>query len=212
MAYYFAAGDYENVNKLLRKVLQFNISLGLPCVVGIMALSEDIIRVVAGDAFIAAGPVLQILMFGFIFSLVGGSFLGNAILLPSKQEKYYMIVCCCTGIINIILNYIAIPYWGARAAAGTTAICSALIMILLLFKVDKKVRITSIPKIIIPPIVGCVMILLVCMTFRFVENVFIRTFTCIGISGVLYLVVQIILKNELVLELLDTVKKKLKKA
>lgn len=210
MAYYFSECDYTNINKLLRKVLQFNVTLGLPCVVGIIFLSEDIIRVVAGDPFAEAAPVLQILMGGFFFSLIGGSFLGNAILLPSKQEKYYMKVCCVAAVLNIILNYLIIPYWGAKAAAGTTAVCSITIMILLLVKIDKRITIKSKTKIFIPPIVGCIVIIVSCLLLKGIGNVFIRTFTCVGLSGILYLLVQIVMKNELVLELLNTVEKKAK--
>ena len=105
MSYYFAAKQYDEVNKLLRKVLGFNMLLGLPCAVGCIAIAEDIIRVAAGKDFLEAAPVLQILMIGFVFSLIGGNFLGNAVLLPSKQEKYYMIVCCIAAVVNVIGNY-----------------------------------------------------------------------------------------------------------
>lgn len=209
MAYYFAEGDYDNINRLLRKVLQFNITLGLPCIVGTITLSGDIIRVVAGDAFIAGAPVLQILMLGFIFSLVGGSFLGNAVLLPSKQEKYYMIVCCISAIINIILNYLMIPYWGARAAAGTTAVCSIIILVLLLFRVDKRIHLEKIYPIIISAVLGCCGIVGICLLCKNINNLYIRTFLSIGLSGIVYMIIQIICKNALVLELLQMVKNKL---
>lgn len=209
MAYYFAEGDYESINILLRKILHFNITIGLPCVVGTVVIAKDIICIVAGEAFVEATPVLQIMMFGFAFSLFGGSFLGNAILLPSKKEKYYMIVCCVAAVINIIANYIAIPFWGARAAAGTTALCSITIMVLLMFKVDKQIRIQNISKLFVSPLLGCIIIIGICLLSGSISNLYLRTLFSIGPSAIVYFVIQVLLKNELALDFLSYVKKRL---
>ncbi len=206
MSYYFAEGDYENINRLLRQVLQFNITLGLPSLVGMTVLANDIIGVVAGAEYAEAAPVLQILMISFAFSLVGGSFLGNAVLLPSKQEKYYMIVCCIAAVVNIITNYITIPYWGPKAAAGTTALCSLVIMVLLLLKVDKRIHIDRIISLAAAPVIGCVLIVAVCLLCRGLENLFVRTFVSVGVSVVVYFIVQIAMRNELVVSLLEGLK------
>ena len=208
MSYYFAEGDYNKINTLLRKVLQFNFTLGLPCVIGTIILSEDIIRVIAGDSYAEAVPVLQILMFGFTFSLTGGSFLGNAVMLPSKKEKYYMVACCVAAVVNIVTNYLFIPHYGAKAAAWTTALSSFIIMTLLFFKVDKKIQVGSILSLLVSPVIGCLLIYAVCAICSQVENLFIRTFTSIIISGCAYFAIQVFMKNELVLDLLNSLQKK----
>ena len=211
MSYYFAEGDYENINRLLRQVLQFNITLGLPSLVGMTVLAKDIIGVVAGAEYAEAAPVLQILMISFAFSLVGGSFLGNAVLLPSKQEKYYMIVCCIAAVVNIITNYITIPYWGPKAAAGTTALCALVIMVLLMLKVDKRIHIDRTLSLVAAPVIGCALIVAVCLLCRGLENLFVRTFVSVGVSVVVYFIVQIVLRNELVMSLLEGLKNRLVK-
>lgn len=208
MSYFFVEGDYKKINRLLRKILQFNITLGLPCTVGIFLLSSDVIRVIAGSEYDEAASVLRILMFGFAFSLIGGSFLGNAVLLPSKQEKYYMVVCCTAAVINIITNYLSIPYFGAKAAAGTTTLCSFFIMAALFFRVDKRIHIDHLFKLITAPVCGCVMIIIVCMLCRQVGSLYLRTFISVGASMVVYFVSQICMKNDLVIELLGSIRKK----
>lgn len=206
LSYYFAEGDYDKINKMLRKVLQFNMTLGLPCVVGIIMISDDIIMVLSGNRFIEAAPVLQILMIGFFFSLIGGSFLGNAILLPSKKEKYYMIVCCIAAVVNVFTNYFAIPIYGPKAAAATTAVCSITIMVLLFFRIDKRIHIEKIIKVFISPIIGCVAIVVVCYLCKGIDNLYIRSIINICISTVVYGALQIVLRNELVLELIQIAK------
>ncbi len=209
MSYYFAEKNYDEVNKLLRKVLGFNFLLGLPCAVGCCVIAEDVIRVAAGEAFIEAAPVLQILMIGFVFSLVGGNFLGNAVLLPSNQEKYYMIVCCVTAVVNVIGNYIFIPLWGARAAAGTTAVCGLTILVLLLFKVDNHVKIGKVGRLIVSPIIGCAGIVVACLLCKRIDNLWIRVIVSMTTSIGIYCVVQTLFKNELFDGILITLKKRI---
>ena len=202
MSYYFAEKNFDEVNRLLRKVLGFNILFGLPCAVGCCIMSDDVVRVLAGDAFIEAAPVLQILMIGFIISLVGGNFLGNTILLPSKQEKYYMIVCCIAAVCNVVGNYALIPLFAAKAAAGVTAACSLIILVMLLFKIDKNVKIERWGRLIATPLIGCAGIVAVCFLCKSFDSLWVRVALSVVGSGAVYSIVQIVLKNELVTEVL----------
>lgn len=209
MSYYFSAGNYAEVNKLLRKVLNFNLTLGLPCAIGTIVMAKDIILIIAGETYIDSVFVLQILMGGFVFSLIGGNFLGNAVLLPSKREKEFMIICCICAVINVITNYLLIPFGGPVAAAATTTLCSLIILILSLVKVDKNIKIQSIGKLVIAPVVGCVIVVLVCLLFSHISNLYIRTIVSVATSMIAYLLVQLLLKNSLVCDMLGSVKKKL---
>lgn len=209
MSYLFAEGDYNKINKLLRKVLGFNILIGLPCVVGVACLSEDIIFIIAGKGFLQAAPVLSLLMIALFWGLFGGNFLGNAVLLPSKGEKYYMIVCCITAMVNIILNAILIPIFGAYGAASTTAFCGFLIFILLFFKVDKRIKIENLHSLFYAPIIGCLLIFTVCFVLRVISNIYIRSVVSILCSGIIYGIAVIILKNDIALEVIIPLKNKI---
>ena len=204
----FANKDHTKINVLLRKLLSFNILLGLPITIGIILTAKDILAIVGGEKFIEATPILQIMVICFAFSLIGGSFLGNAILIPSKQEKYYMIVCLITALCNVVLNYIFIPSYGAIAAAATTAFNGFLIFLLLLFKVDKNIKIERKANIFVGPILGCFVIWLCCHQSSLIDSLHIRITTSIVSSVFFYALTLILLKNDLVLELLDDFKTK----
>ena len=122
-----------------------------------------------------------------------------------------MIVCCATAVVNVIGNYIFIPLYGAKAAAGTTAVCALTILILLLFKVDKNVKIEKVNTLILSPVIGCVGIVVVCLISRAIENIWIRVITSLVCSIGIYGIVQIILKNELATEALGAIKRKIQK-
>lgn len=208
LSYYFAAQDYENVNRLLEKLFSINIGLGLPCFIGVVMLAKDIVFVIGGKEFAAAAPVLQILMFAFLFSLIGGNFLGNAVLIPSKREKYYMIVCCITAVCNIILNYLLIPLYATNGAAIATAFNGCIIMVLLLLKVDKNIVIPVKSRIIIPPLVGCLLIMLTCYTCTYIDIFIIRFLLSVVLSGVLYSATLIAFKYDIIFSVLKPILQK----
>ncbi len=206
----FERNDYSAINKLLRKILNFNITLGLPSVVGTIMIAEDIILIIGGPEFHESANLMRILILSFMFSLVGGSFVGNAILIPNKQEKYYMYACIGTAVSNLILNLILIPYLGAMGAAIATASNGFVLMILLLFKVDKtKIKITRLANLFIGPVVGCSLIALVCFGFYYVDNFVIRIVFSIVCSIIIYGISLLIFKNDLVFEMIEIIKKKI---
>jgi len=212
LSYYFSHEDYSNANTLLRKLLGLNIGLGLPCFTGIIMLANDITWLVGGNAFMDAAPVMRILIFAFLFSLIGGSFLGNAILIATKKEKYYMVVCCITAVINVIINALLIPSMGASGAAIATAFNGLIILVLLLFKVDRRVKIGELRGIFLGPIIGCIIIVLCCLAFQGVNNIYIRVLFSVISSILSYITVMVLLHNEFVLEFaMPVVKRLLKK-
>ena len=207
---YFATGNFDEINRLLRKVLEFNLVFGLPCAVGCWEIAESVIRVACGAEFISAAPVLRIFSLSLMVALVGGDFLGNVILLPFKQERYYMIVCIITAVVNIIGNYFFIPLFGARGAAATTVACGVCIFILLLLKVDKRVKLGRIGKLFISPLVGCAGIVAVCETSKLITAPLIQVFVSVVVSAFVYFLIQIIMKNQLVTDFWKNLENKIK--
>jgi len=210
MSLYFTKNDYYEINRLLRKLLAFNLMVGLPCVVGQIIMAKDIISVVAGPDFAEAAPVLQVRALSMLFGLFGGNLLGNAVLLPSKKEKYYMIVCVITAFINIGANYILIPKYGPIGAAITTAFCSLFIFVMLAFKVDKNIKFEKIYKLVISPVVGCICIVLACVIISKINELAARVTLSILASVIGYTVVQLLFRNELAVEVVNNVKNRIK--
>lgn len=94
----FSSNDYEKINATLRRILGIIILLGLPCYVGASILSDEIIKIIGGSEYVESPMVMRILLLGFLFSLIGGSFLGNIVLLPSGNEKKIygsLLYYCC---------------------------------------------------------------------------------------------------------------------
>ena len=125
---------------------------------------------------------------------------------PSGNEKKFMIICCISTIFNIIANAFIIPLFGANGAAATTAASSFIIFILLIISIDKRIHIDRILQIFIAPIVGSVLMMLYCFVVKYnISNLWIKTVVCVIGGVVIYGIIQILLKNELVLEMTDKI-------
>lgn len=206
LSYLFSTKDYDLINEMLRKVLGIILILGLPIFAGAFSIADDIIYIIAGDKFIDAIIVFRILLFSFLFSLIGGSFLGNIVFLPSGNEFKYMVICCVTCIVNVIANYFLIPHFSYYAAAGTTAFCSFLIMILLYVTVDKRIRIHGKFNICFGPGIGSVLIGVLCFIIKsLISSLYIRVIISVVLSCLLYCVVLILTKNVYFIEMIKNI-------
>ncbi len=209
LSVYYAQQDRQNLSVLLRKILGFITVLGLPCVTGVFLLSEEIILIVGGETYLAAAPALRILALALLISLYGGGFLGNMITLPSKRERYFMIACCITALVNVIINGLLIPSFGIYAAAASTAISELILLIILAARVGKEVCIGSLRNLFTAPVVGCAVIVATTLTIcYFVSNLWIRTFLAVICGGIGYGTVLLVFKNEITQLLIGTVKRK----
>lgn len=212
MSYYFAEGDWNKINEMLKKVLSVMVTIGFPCVAGCVVLSSEIIQIVAGQQYSAASLPLVILMISFIVDIFGGSFLGNMVCLPAKQEKVFMEACCFAAVVNVILNFILIPFGGASAAALTSGISAIVICVWLFVKKDSQVKLNYAWEVCKSPLVGSIIIIIFCTAIKsLVVNMFAKLSVCLLGSVLLYFLILILFHNVLVIDACDAINKKIKK-
>jgi len=207
----FEEKDYNEINIVIRNVFQLMFGLGLPCIVGTVFLSKEIILIVGGPDYGGAELYLALLMAALFFSLIGGSIIGNMILLPSKREKYFLFTCIVAAITHIVLNFIFIPKYGAIAAAISTIISHIIIFALLIPGIDIQIKFDFIPKTIFPPIIGCVFIFAVIFLTKMLFKGLIVT---VGISVVFsilgYCIILYCFGYELARKVIERLKKRRK--
>lgn len=200
----------EDVNRLSKYSLGFILTFGLPAIVGINLISEEIILLIAGPEYINATSSLHILTIALFFSFIGG-WMGSTNFLPNGKEKICVLASCCSAIINIFLNLFMIPYLGLNGAAITTAISECCAFIILSIKFDRKLKINGLKEMIFKPLVGCFIISLVSIIIRiFVINKMIICVLTILLSILIYPCCLFILKDEFFMGYIDPILKKFK--
>lgn len=198
----FAKNDYDEINKLLKYALNFIIVLGLPCLVGINAITKEIIYVIAGEEYLRATTSLHILTIALLFSFIGGWF-SNMTLLPSGREKVCLYSCAISSTVNIILNFILIPYYGLNAAAFTTMLAELIGIIFVSRFLDPNIHIDGLTEMLKGPILGCACIFIVSIIVKmFVNSYYLITIITIVLSILVYALILYITKNEFFLEML----------
>lgn len=209
---YFSEGKEKERNELLRKALCYFIGLGLPCITGLFVTANSVIHIIAGPAYMAAVPIMIILLGEFLLDLLGGAFIGNLIMLPSNNEKYFLYACIEAAVANVILNYLFIARYGMYAAAAATVISRAIMFISLMIHLDKSIKIDNLAKVFFAPFCGCLAIFIIAsIVDLFISMYWINFIIKVGLAFISYVIVLWILKFELLINVLAQVFPRLKR-
>ena len=130
----------------------------------------------------------------------------------AKQEKVFMEACCFAAVVNVVLNYILIPYGGASAAAFTSGISAIVICVWLFVKKDSRVKLNYAWEVCKGPLIGSLLIVLFCVVVKIMlSNLLSKIIISICGSVLLYFLALLLSHNELVIEVYRTVMKKIRK-
>lgn len=119
-AFYYAG--LENKSQFLdltKKSIQIIMGIAIPCGVGLMILAPQFVWLFGGPEFEAAVPAMYVLSINLIFSAING-LLGWQILVTLNKEKLSLYATVQGCVIDIILNRLLIPHYGATGAAVAT--------------------------------------------------------------------------------------------
>lgn len=116
----------EEIGTTLRKSFQFYIIMGLGAALIVNLFASEIITIFYGYNFVGSSYVLNILIWSFLFSMMGAPY---TLLILMERDKVtgfigraVIIVC-----MNIGLNLLLIPHFGMIGAGVSTLICSAVL-------------------------------------------------------------------------------------
>ena len=141
----FAEGDFRKVARLFRYALGVVAALGLPCAAAMYVFAPEILWVVGGDAYVAAAPVLRVLVFAILLSYVGGV-TGSVLFLAAGRERIGLIGGALSAFVNFALNLYFIPRYGMMAAAWTTVAAEAVALAPLVCMWDRRVKLWRMDK------------------------------------------------------------------
>lgn len=178
----------------------------MPAVVGIILLRKEIVLLISNITYIKAESSLLLLCIAMIFNLCG-YFWARCILVPLKKEKFVFKATILSAIVNVVLNLVLIPYWAENAAAFTTVLSEILYFFLCVREGKKNLHLNLHLKDFIRIIAGCIFIALIIFVLRKCNIDFvIFVVMAIAVSGSGYIVSQILLKNNAILNILHSIK------
>lgn len=118
--------DPKEFNRLNR--IQYAIVFYVSVFVSIIFvfLGEFVIKILYGSAYIPAAAPLKIITWYTAFSYLGVA--RNTWIVCEEKQKYLKHLYIFAAIINVLLNLLLIPFWGAVGAALTSLISQILII------------------------------------------------------------------------------------
>lgn len=184
----------------------------VPAIIGIILLRKQIILLLSGSAFLPATSSLVLLAVALFFCM-GAWFWGQCILLPMKMEAKSFKITIVSALVNIIFNFLLIPLWKENAAALTTILAEGISFFGCRYFGRKHVSIKGIGTIIAKVLAGCIAIVAVCLILRLLlPNLLAYTILAVLVSVIVYCIVEVLLRNEVMVNTLHSVKSRLQKS
>ena len=205
-AFFIGTKDKENLEKLGNSLMNCMILGCVPCMVGLFFLSKPIIEVFAGRTYSEAHVSLSLLSVALIFA-VFANFFSYGILISFKKEKIVMIATIISAGLNIILNFVLIPYFKENAAAFTTVLAEASICYISFVYARKCFRIRCDLKNVVLTILGSALIGVTCYTVKHcTSNIILQLAFGVSISVIVYAATQLLFRNPIVFEFLQSLR------
>lgn len=200
--------EEEQYEHLSNSTLNILVSLIMPLTVGLIVLRTPILYIVCGKEYLSGSNTLMILSLALPLGVLS-CFYCNAILIPNREEKFYLVSTSIAAIVNIALNMAFIPLFGISGAAITTLIAELIVFLMSRVRCRKLLKINFKKKNLLSVFVGCIVELVYCMLIirGASNNYIIQTILCVLGSIPLYFMVLKVFHNESLQELMSVRKK-----
>ena len=184
---YLRDNKEDEYRALANKTLNIQLIILCPAVAGLFMISENVVRVFAGDEYITAKGSLQILSIALIFAVFANLYV-YVLMITQRMDKKILFATVFSSSLNIVLNMILIPFFGINAAAFTTLLSEITVAVIGIYCCRKKVPLKFEGKTLLCTALGCVVIVFVClMTGLLRLSLIPDTILKVIISAVLYL-------------------------
>ncbi len=213
MSYYIKNGNKELAKNLTEKSLRVSFLLAIPIALYVVVFAENCIAFLCGSEFLPVANTLRVLMV-CIVPLVMSNLFGNQILIPLGDEKRYSLSVFVGMWINIILNAIMIPFWGAFGAAIGTLVTESWNVLCMSGGLAKEYRMyifsrITLWKYFVPLILATVISFIV---GRFISGVYVIVQLALtgSVFFIVYYVSLLIIKEPILMQVCDKMKRRFK--
>ncbi len=214
LAMLFGRKKYKEYNLTLKNIINFLILLILPGCIGIMMLSKEIVLIIAGRKYLESVNSLRIIIWAIIFSIFSWLFM-QCVLIPAKREAKVLKNTIITAIVNIILNFILIPFLSYDGTSLSTVLAQLMVMLMNGYSSWDIVKPVILRKEtlynLFEAVIGCVGIVVVCVLCNIGFNsLILKTIISIVLSIIIYGAILVVLQNKIALSMLERLKMTLK--
>lgn len=194
----FANREYSKIKEYMYTGFSFVSAISIPMMFGLIAITPKFVPLFFTSQFSDVIPVLMIESIAIIF-IAWSNAIGNQYLLPTNQNKSYTVSVIIGAIVNLMLNIPLIIYLGTVGASIATVISEMSVTVYQLFIIHKQLNLHTLfsdsSKYLIA---GLVMFLIVFKISLLTPTSWIFILLEITVGIIIYVVLLIFLKAEII--------------
>lgn len=200
LSFYLGNKMQQEFDRLARKIVNLAFLVLGPLTIGVFCMSKEAIHILNGTGFEPAIAALRILCIAMPFSVLA-SMLTKIAFLPYKHEKDILISTIIGATTNFGLNLYMIPMWREKGAAFTTVVAEILVLGIMIYRMRKFYVIRGWCKCLLQVLTASIPIGVVCYVSKiYLSSEMICAIAAVGVSGAIYVLILLILRNEIVIE------------
>ena len=210
ISFFAGQNDRDNVKKVFTSVCVALTIILLPAGVGLAVISKEAVIIMGGTEYLDSVLTLQILSFSLIGAVFGGLFT-YCLNIPLGREKINVKATTISALVNVGLNIVIIPIFKHNGAAFTTALAEFLVLFYCWFSckdLDDYIDVNIFKKNLLQSFVGCITIFIVSLLVKhYWDGIVMRIMFVIILSVMIYGLELVLMKNEIVIQLLQKLRK-----
>lgn len=200
-----ANNNKDGIGKYINKSIKFSLFLGFPMMFGLIAISDNLIPLYLGNEFLEVAKIIKVIS-PLVLLTSFNSILGVQLLLAIKKDKEYTKATVLGASVNIILNLILIPLLGIYGACITSILSEFIVMILQLKYSKEYVNLIKVFKETKVYLIVSIIMYFICIILGHINlNILIVISLQIIISVIVYIGLLLLLKDEVVTEIINKI-------
>lgn len=211
LSYYKAKGEKDKFDNLIKWTAHSISAFSIPCMFGAFLLSDELLLLLSGSDFIAGNISMKILCIKIVLSPING-FLAYQILIPMKKENVTFWATLSGCIANLILNWILIRCMSYDGAAIATVMSEMIVGIICIIKSKNDVDYKKIFKGVYQYIIASIIFVVVAYLYiGFIHNIILRIMIMVLVSSLIYSIVLLAVRNEMIIKIKNEIYLKIKR-
>lgn len=210
LSMYQKEGKFDECGNIVSKVFSILLFVFLPCGIGIILVSSSLVTVLFGSSFTPAVVTLRIASL-LIYVLGFSNLFGTQVLLTFNCEKKLLLCTIIGAVSNITMNLILIPIFEQNGAAIASVISELFVTVLAVHYSKKYISIQVDKRFLFSCIIST---LIMALIVRFINQIVDSNVMCLFVAvisgGIAYVVLNYVLKNPILIELMEIITKKIK--
>ena len=187
----FYQKDQSTLLQLANQSFQLTCLLGIPCSVGLYTYAPELVEVFAGHSFAHASLTMQLSSpLAFVIGL--GNLAALQLLIPTKNERQYLLATVIGLVVNISLNLLLILPYQDRGTALAAVFGECAVTIISLYFVKVKLNIHFNWKVVLNALCASIIFIPVALVARqCIDEIWLRLLIVVPLCALLYFLIQL---------------------